>query len=391
MPREGKLKTARALAWFAVVAQFVFIGAWITAGALEDGYSHVEHFISELGADGASNPLLMNAGLGLLGLSIAALGPALLATLPHRTSSRVAASLFIGSGVLLALGGVFNLDCSTAVSAACEARWDNGDTDFSTQQALHAWFGFGFEILFLATTFALARALWYTPAAAPALAAGLIGLAIGIATHIGYASESTIDEGGGLIQRAALTTVHIWVVIVAVGILWAARRQPKLPPPTPMRPSEFFGTTWVGEAELVAWPYFFWRRFPQRLRVRRDTTFLSDETWHFDDTIARVDGAVIDTRRIFCTLVAPDRVEVVADELLDRTYIVLEEEGYRIAPYRVAIGVGPVHFGVSVRESATVENGTLVNTYRTSWFGLPIARIEARVRPEIATRSPASS
>ena len=160
-----------------------------------------------------------------------------------------------------------------------------------------------------------------------------------------------------------------------------------------MRPSEFFATSaWVGEAEFVPWPYFVWRRFPQRLRVRRETTFLSDETWHFDDTIATRDGAVLQKRRIFCTLVAPDRVEVVADVVLDGTYIVLEEEGYRVAPYRVAMQVGPVHFGVNVRETATVTDGTLVNRYKVNWFGLPVAHIEARVRPEAsATRSPASS
>jgi hypothetical protein len=58
-------------------------------------------------------------------------------------------------------------------------------------------------------------------------------------------------------------------------------------------------------------------------------------------------------------------------------------------PYRVAIPVGPVHFGLKVRDSATVEDGTLINRLKISWFGLPVARVELRARP--ATCSPASS
>ena len=45
---------------------------------------------------------------------------------------------------------------------------------------------------------------------------------------------------------------------------------------------------WEGEGELVPWPYFIWRRFPQRLRVRRDATWLTDEVWYLDDRAWRL-------------------------------------------------------------------------------------------------------
>ena len=170
-------------------------------------------------------------------------------------------------------------------------------------------------------------------------------------------------------------------MLVAVGILWSTRSSPPLPAATPLRPSEFFATAWAGEGELVPWPYLLWRRFPQRLQIRREATFLTDEVWWFDDRAWLADGSLVDERRVFCVMTAPDRVRVTADPLLEGTEIFLEDDGYRIAPYLVAVPVGPVHFGVTVRDSATVEDGTLVKRMRVSWFGLPVARVELRARP----------
>ena len=185
-----------------------------------------------------------------------------------------------------------------------------------------------------------------------------------------------------LTQRLGLAALHGWVIFVAIGLLWETRRPPKLPAATPMRPRDFFGSSWSGEGKLVPWPYFIWRRFPQRLSLRREATFLTDEAWYFDDTARRPDGTIVLERRVFCLLVAPDRVQVTADPLLDGTDILLEEDGYRIVPYRVAIPVGPVHFGITVRDSATVDDGMLVNRLKVTWFGLPVALAELRVRPE---------
>ena len=382
------MKPVRMLAWFAIVTQFVFVAAWITAGALEDGYSHAHDYVSELGSDGAANPWIVNTGIVLLGLSMAAIAVALWRTLPPRRSSGIAVALFALAAFGFVLAGIFNGDCSTAVDPTCQARYDDWGS-LSTSAQIHGWASFIAGLCLIGTGFALARALWNQPVAAPLLVAGLIGVGFMV---VGPFAQSIDNGPDGLVQRVEFLALHIWLVLMGIGVLWATRGEPKLPPPTAMRASEFFGSTWAGEAELVPWPYFAWRRFPQRLRVRRETTFLSDETWHFDDTIATRDGEVLQKRRIFCTLVAPDRVEVVADVVLDGTYILLEEEGYRVAPYRVAMQVGPVHFGVNVRETATVTDGTLVNRYKVNWFGLPVARVEARVRPEAgATRSPASS
>jgi hypothetical protein len=85
---------ARPFAWAALAGQLVFVLAWIVAGALEPGYSHVEQGISELAARDATNPWIVGAGIVVLGLSIAALAPGVLAVLPRRRATVLAAALF---------------------------------------------------------------------------------------------------------------------------------------------------------------------------------------------------------------------------------------------------------------------------------------------------------
>jgi hypothetical protein len=366
----------RFLAWFAIVAQFGFVAAWIVFGALEDGYSHLDHHVSELGSEGAANPDLMNAAIVLLGLSLAALAPALSKTLPRRPAARVTVVLFALIGLAVVISGPFNGDCSTAVDATCQERWDEWDVD--TGAKIHAWASLFAQVLLLATPFALARALWTRPVAAPLLVAGVNGFVIAIVMTVLFGIDHAPD---GLTQRLGLTALHVWVILIAIGILWATRHAPAAPHATPMRPADFFATTWTGEGELVPWPSFAWRRFPQRLKVRREAKFVTDEVWEFEDRAWLADGTLVDERHVHCSLVSPDRVRVVSDRLLGATEILLEEDGYRIMPYRVAIPVGPVHFGLTVRDTATVVDGMLVNRLRISWFGLPVARVELRARP----------
>ena len=371
------MRLTRALAWFAIAAQIAFVAAWIVAGALEDGYSHLDHHVSELGADGAANPGIVNAAIVVVGLGIAGLAPALLRVLPRRPAARVAVGLFLLAGLAIAVGGFFNSDCSNAVDATCQDRWDAWEVD--TASKIHAWASFAAQILLLATPFALARALWNRPVAAVTLVAGVAGLGLSAAVTVLFGIDHAPD---GFAQRLGLTALHAWVILVAIGVLWETRSQPDLPPTTPMRPRDFFGSSWTGQGQIVPWPHFLWRRFPRRLSLQRDATFLTDEVWYFDDCARLEDGTVAFEQRAFCVLVAPDRLQVTSGPLVGAAEVRLEEDGYRIVPYRVAIPVGPVHFGLTVRDSATVDDGTLVNRLRVSWFGLPVARVELRARPD---------
>ena len=105
------------------------------------------------------------------GSRIAALAPALLQVLPIAGRRGWPRACSCSRGAAIVAGGLFNADCSTAVDATCQARWDRGE--FSTAADIHDWAGLAAELLFIATPFALARALWGQPAAAIALVAGV--------------------------------------------------------------------------------------------------------------------------------------------------------------------------------------------------------------------------
>src|SRR3954451_19372158 len=213
--------TARALVWGALAGQLAFIAAWVVAGALEPGYSHVDQGVSELGAATASHPLVMDAGLVVLGASLAALGVALLPALPRRRAAWVAAGLFVATGVAMALAGVFRLDCGPAVDAHCRALWRAGE--LSWHQDAHVWTAFAAQLLLAATPFALAAALWPAPSGVAALARGVGGVLRSLLSEGGYEAGA----GGGLVQRLGLLVVHVWVLIVAVGVLYELRRPPR--------------------------------------------------------------------------------------------------------------------------------------------------------------------
>ena len=62
--------TVRGLTWAALAGQLVFIASWIVAGALEPGYSHLDNYVSALGAKHAAHPWIVNTGIVVLGASI---------------------------------------------------------------------------------------------------------------------------------------------------------------------------------------------------------------------------------------------------------------------------------------------------------------------------------
>jgi hypothetical membrane protein len=372
----GGRRLVRSLAWAALAGQAVFIASWIAAGALQPGYSHIDQGVSELGAANAAHPWIVNAGTVVLGLSIAALAPAVRAVLERRRAAAVAAALFAAAGALLALTGVFNLDCGLSRDS-CLARLHAGELSWRTYA--HLWSGLGFDLALALTPFALARALWPRPSGMLALAAGVNGVVV-LAVIQGLAAAEV--DGLGLVERLGLAVVHLWVSIVATGVLHSTRRATQPSAPAPLRPREFFEGSWSGEGVLVPWPFCVWRRFPVRFHARREFTWLTDEAWLMDD-VASFRSGWVESRRRFFQLVAPDRIHVTADDAPDGTDLLLEEGGYRIAPYRFLVAVGPLRFALWCREEHRLEpDGTIVDAMRLRWHGLPVARITIRARAE---------
>src|SRR3954452_6159264 len=127
---------SRALAWAAIAGQVVFTVCWIVAGALEPGYSYLDQAVSELGAKDAAHPLIDNAGIVVLGLSLVALGVALLGALPRRRARAVAVALFAAAGAAIVVEGFARLDCGLS-NDACEAAWRAGALSWTTDA--HLW------------------------------------------------------------------------------------------------------------------------------------------------------------------------------------------------------------------------------------------------------------
>jgi hypothetical protein len=364
---------ARKLAWFALAGQVVFVASWVVAGALEPGYSHADQGVSELGARTAEHPLIVNAGLVVFGLTFAALGVGLLAVLP----SRLAAALFVGAGIAVIASGLIRLDCGLS-DPHCEALWRAGK--LSWHESGHLWAGLVSRLLLALTPFAIARALWPGPVASLAAWAGFTGIGIGVVTFFLYGDDSA---GDGLLQRLEFLVLHLWVLIVAVGILYGSRRPQRPGQLVRLRPRDFFSAEWRGEGTLVVRPFFLWRRLGRPFEAHRRATFVSDRLVRFDDEASFAPGRVR-RRRTYCEFVSEDRIELTAGDLPEGATVQVEEEGYRLTPFRMDFPIGPVSLPIRVHDVSHVEpDGTLLNTFeaRALVLGVRLARLTFKVRP----------
>jgi hypothetical protein len=369
----------RKLAWIALAGQVLFVVSWIVGGALQPGYSHIEQGVSELGAHGAAHPWLANAGIAVFGLSLAAIGVAVFPLLPARRASRVALALFVGAAAAIVSVALIRLDCPLS-DQRCEDMWRAGQ--LSWHESGHLWASMIGQLLLAGTPFAIARALSPGPVAALAFAAGVTGVAIGLGTFLLYAID---DSPGGLIQRFGFLVVFTWVAILAAGVLHSTRRSPAPGRLVPLRPRDFFAAEWTGTGELVARPFFLWRHWARPFESHRSATFISDKLVRFDDEAHFGPGRSV-RRRTYCEFVSDDRIVVTAGDLPEGASVQVEEDGYRVTPFRMDFPVGPVGIPIRVHDVSSVEpDGTLLNTFeaRSLVFGLRLARLTFRVRPVV--------
>ena len=153
----------------------------------------------------------------------------------------------------------------TARSPPRAARTHGAPAIYEWQTDAHLWAALVGQTLFALTPFALARALWPSPVGAAALLAGLFGLVFGTGTAF---LESADSLPGGLFQRVGLGVLHLWVFIVAAGVLYETSREPPPGKLVPLRPRDFFATAWEGMANLLR-PFFLGRFFAQRYSTAR--------------------------------------------------------------------------------------------------------------------------
>jgi len=213
-------RRVRALSWFAIATQVLFIVGWIIAGALEPGYSPVRSTISELGAHGAAHPWIFDVSVVVWGLGFIALAVAMLPSLRTRRWAWVAPSLFVLAGVSAMLVAPILLDCAGTVSHACRMREAAGSLSWHAYG--HIWASRGIEVSLLLTAFVLARSLWpgrlarlmffgAVVVAAFLLFLGLLGIWIG--THNGYVGDI------GLWERISALVANAWAAVCATVLI----------------------------------------------------------------------------------------------------------------------------------------------------------------------------
>jgi hypothetical protein len=372
--------------WLAFGCQAAFFASWLVAGALEPHYSHVEQGVSELAGRQAEYPGIVAVGIVAGGLSLIALASALPAALERRRALPVA--LFATAGLALLLAGVFPVDCGLSLDARCKALSDAGS--LSWHHYAHLWLGLVETVALCLTPFALARALWPGTAAAALLPCGAAGLAIAAASFAGYGVHGAAD---GLIQRAGLVVVLIWILIVGGRILWATRGEPRKSDLIPMRPREFLARSWTGEGELVLRPFFLGRFFAQRVEARRESVWISERVFRIDDE-AYFGSGRFERRSMYCEFVSEDHVRLTADDLIDGADVWLEPEGFRLSEFRMAWPVGPLPVIVRcVDRSYFEDDGMFVNTIDLYSLGprIPVARVTFRMRSSETAVTPDDS
>lgn len=220
---EDARRRVRALAWYAIAAQALFVAGWIIAGALEPGYSAMRMYVSDLGRRGAAHPWIFDVSVVVWGLGFIALGIAMLPALEGRPWRRVAPSLFVLAGVFAIALAPLRLDCADSVSHLCRMREAAGA--LSWRHYGHLWSSFALQIALLLTPLALARALWPARLARLVLGGGAV-----VATLWFVSFLSTGDSGVdvGLWQRIWLLPVHGWVLLCAAALILEA--SPGWPP-----------------------------------------------------------------------------------------------------------------------------------------------------------------
>jgi hypothetical protein len=209
------------LAWAAILAQVVFVGGWILAGALEPRYSHVRQYISELGRHGAANPWIFTIFVGIWGLGLIALAVAIVPALHTRPWPLAMPLLFVLAGVCAILVGPLHMDCAPTVSAICKSREAAGA--LSWHHYAHEWVSLGISASLLLTGFAFARSAWPSRLARLVCSGALVVLTVWIVTFILHDSFTGYQ---GLAERLWALVAQLWALVCATVLILEATLQP---------------------------------------------------------------------------------------------------------------------------------------------------------------------
>ena len=196
---------------------FLFASIAILCAALRPDYSHIHHFISELGATGTPHAWLMNyLGFVPAGVLLAGFGVSTALSVPPNRFAIIGASLITFFGVGVALSGLFSCDVGCPQVSG------------STQNLVHDRLA---PLVFLSGSLGAVslglrfrslpelRSLWVY-----SIVSGLLGLIFLAAV----ASTLESRELTGLWQRLLLAALFGWCALVGLRLF----RNAELRPPT---------------------------------------------------------------------------------------------------------------------------------------------------------------
>lgn len=221
LPAAARPRTL-ALAWAAILAQVVFLGGWVLAGALEPHYSAILQYISELGREGAANPWIFMTFMAIWGLGWIAVAVAVVPSLRTRPWSLTMPLFFVLAGVCAILVGPLRMDCSTILNAAC--RSGEATSGRSWHYEAHVWLSLGIKVALLLTGFAFARSAWPSRLGRLVLSGALVLLVAGIVTFILHDSFTGYK---GLEERLWALIAQLWALICATVLMLEATLQPR--------------------------------------------------------------------------------------------------------------------------------------------------------------------
>ena len=101
---------------------------------------------------------------------------------------------------------------------------------------------------------------------------------------------------------------------------------------TPLQPREFFRHGWSGEGEFIPHRLLRWLIRRERFCFFSEPDWLSDTIWVVKDRFEFSSGRVLE-RKMFCELIASDRIHCTADDMPFGADILLHEKGFRFTPY----------------------------------------------------------
>lgn len=193
----------RILALGGALGPLLFAAVVGVCGALRPGYSHINQFISELGATGTIHATLMNfAGFVAAFLLIAGFGIATVWLIPHSARSILAGGLITFFGLGIALAGIFHCDPGCPQHGASLAATIHDRISIAAFLACIA--GIGLFASHFRRTPAF-RPLWKYSAASSVASLVFLGL---------LASSLDPRHLTGLWQRLLIGTLFVWCVVL---------------------------------------------------------------------------------------------------------------------------------------------------------------------------------